>query len=88
MQSALDDFGDEGAEEVESDEWTEKLEYDRKNNLLPTPENLRLIMENDPNLKSVFGNDLLSKRIALFRRPFGGKKMTKIRFGTIPMRQS
>lgn len=77
MQSALDDFGDEGAEEVESDEWTEKLEYDRKNNLLPTPENLRLIMENDPNLKSVFGNDLLSKRIALFRRPFWRKKDDK-----------
>lgn len=74
MQSALEDFGDEGAEDVDADGWTEKLEYDRKNNLLPTPENVRLIMENDPNLKGLFGNDLLSKRIAIFRRPFWRKK--------------
>jgi len=74
MQSALEDFGEEAAEEVEAGEWAEKLEYDRKGVLLSTPENVRLIMENDPNLKGVFGNDLLSKRIAIFRRPFWRKK--------------
>lgn len=74
MQSALEDFAEEDAEEVEAGEWAEKLEYDRKGVLLSTPENVRLIMENDPNLKGVFGNDLLSKRIAILRRPFWRKK--------------
>lgn len=77
MQSALDDFAEEDAEEVEAGEWAERLEYDRKGVLLSTPENVRLIMENDPNLKGVFGNDLLSKRIAIFRRPFWRKKEDK-----------
>lgn len=77
MQSALEDFGEEAVEEVEAGEWAEKLEYDRKGVLLSTPENVRLIMENDPNLRGVFGNDLLSKRIAIFRRPFWRKKEDK-----------
>jgi len=74
MQSALDDFEGEDAEEVDAAEWSERLEYDRKGMLLATPENVRLIIENDPNLKDMFGNDLLSKRIAIFHRPFWRKK--------------
>lgn len=74
MQSALDDFEGEDAEEVDAAEWSEKLEYDRRGILLATPENVRLIIENDPNLKDMFGNDLLSKRIAIFHRPFWRKK--------------
>lgn len=75
MRSAAEDFGpDEDIEDVDAGAWVDKLEYDRKGVLLTTPENAKLIMENDPNLKGVFGNDLLSRRIALFRKPFWRKK--------------
>ena len=61
---------------MEAGEWAEKLEYDRKGIVALHPENVRLIMENDPNLKGVRQRPAL-KRIAIFRRPFWRKKEDK-----------
>ena len=69
MESAQEDFADVEVIDVESD-WLEKLTYDKQKNIEPTPENIRLIMENDPNLKDLFGQDLFAKRIRLKRKPF------------------
>lgn len=73
MASAQADFIDVGVEvesvDVTSD-WLEKLTYDKQKNIEPTPENIRCIVDNDPNLKGLFAQDLFAKRIRLQRMPF------------------
>lgn len=73
MESAQEDFAgiENDVENIDvNSDWLEKLTYDRQKNIEPTPENIRLIMENDPNLKDLFAQDLFAKRIRLQRKPF------------------
>lgn len=67
LQSAGEDFA--GIAEEEENDWLEKLESDRKGNYLPTIENARLIIENDPNLKGCFAIDAFSDKKLLKRMP-------------------
>lgn len=67
LQSAGEDFA--GIAEEEKNDWLEKLESDRKGNYLPTIENARLIIENDPNLKGCFAIDAFSDKKLLKRMP-------------------
>lgn len=67
LQSAGEDFADIVLES--DDNWLEKLEADKKGNYLPTIENIRLILENDPNLKDCFAIDTFSNKKVLKRLP-------------------
>lgn len=54
MNRAAEDFGDL----EEEDEWLSKLMYDKSGVLINNLHNLRLIMENDPDLKAIVFNEL------------------------------
>lgn len=54
MNRAAEDFGDT----EEEDEWLSKLMYDKSGVLINNLHNLRLIMENDPDLKAIVFNEL------------------------------
>ena len=49
--------------------WTERLQYarSRSHDLLPSPHNFRLILENDPDLKGMTGRDMFHGRDAVLR---------------------
>ena len=49
--------------------WTEQLQYSRgrAHDLLPSPHNFRLILENDPELRGMTGRDLFRSRDAVLR---------------------
>lgn len=61
VRTATDDF--ENIKEVnEADnDWESKLEFSRQGAILPTYKNIKLIMDNDQNLKGKFGFNELSK---------------------------
>ncbi|MBQ9486357.1 MAG: hypothetical protein IJU91_00950 [Selenomonadaceae bacterium] len=62
-------------EEGEGDnEWRAKLQISEKTGkILPTRQNIRTILENDPRIKNSFGYDLFSQRIAVTRGLFWRK---------------
>ena len=55
MAKAGDDFADD---EADSDAWLSGLEYDKNGVLVNNLRNIRLIMENDPDLKAIVFNQL------------------------------
>ena len=73
LHDAGEDFAELYGKDEGNSEWISSLDTDRKGNYLSTAKNVRLIMENDPNLKGLFANDKFSKRIALLRLPFWRK---------------
>ena len=66
-----DDFEEMGVESEEgaavSDEWLKELDVDKRLNPLPTIENVRIIMENDPGIKGCFSWDEFERREVLLR---------------------
>lgn len=66
IASVADDFAD-----VETGDlvWMEELETDKKGNYIPTYKNLKLILENDPNLKGCFAINTFSEKKVLKRLP-------------------
>ena len=57
MAKAGEDFADTGGEE-DSDAWLGGLDYDKNGILINSLHNIRLIMENDPELKAIVFNQL------------------------------
>jgi len=83
IEEAKKEFANIGISIEESNiDWMDKLTFDRKRNIEPTPDNIGLIMENDPNLKDLYAIDLFSKRIALKGSPFGGTKANNTKYWT------
>ena len=56
QEQALTDFGESA--DVDSSEWTNRLERDKRGAILNNLHNIRLIMENDPALKGIVFNQL------------------------------
>lgn len=52
-----EDFKEAIAEDGGDDSWLEKLECDKKGNVLSTITNVNIILQNDPQLKNCFGYD-------------------------------
>lgn len=71
IQSAQEDFGDileEDMEIVEEDDsWKNRLSLTRKGDIEITAQNIKLILENDPNLKGCFGYNEFQKRPEVMR---------------------
>ncbi|MDR3586875.1 MAG: virulence-associated E family protein [Desulfosporosinus sp.] len=59
MAAALEEFKD--------DDWAKGLEYKQDGTLKATIDNIRLIMENDPNLSKTIGYNQFASRIELLR---------------------
>lgn len=68
LQSAGEDFAgimdDDG-----DDSWLEDMDTDTKGNYPPTPNNIELILKNDPKLKGCFAYNLFDDRKALLKMP-------------------
>ena len=68
LRSAGEDFADIIAEKG-NDSWLEEMDTDSKGNYSPTPNNIELILKNDPRLKGCFAYNLFDDRKALLRMP-------------------
>lgn len=60
--SKAGDYFKDLTESEEGADWLADLESDRKGNFLPTHQNMRLILENDPALKNGFGYNVFALR--------------------------
>lgn len=60
--SKAGDYFKEIANSDEGSDWLGELESDKRGNILPTHQNIRTIMENDPVLKSGFGYNVFALR--------------------------
>lgn len=72
LEEAKNDFGNEEPLEdaAGSDDWIKKLNVDRKGECYSTTQNIVLILENDPKLKSRFKWDDFNKRQVLTKSTF------------------
>lgn len=61
LQRAKEDFGD-GFQQPDDTEWLTKLKTNKQGGYEPTIANLKLILQNDPNLQAIKGRDLFSDR--------------------------
>lgn len=75
MEAAGMDFADINGEE--DSKWLEELEADKKGNYLSSYKNIKLIMENDPNLKGCFAVNTFSEKKVLKRLPVWRKSDDK-----------
>lgn len=70
--SAGENNSSDGGDETETD-WLAKLEINKNGRILSSPENIRLILENDPLLKDLFFFDTLKGTICFSRAPYWDK---------------
>ena len=70
-QEEFEDLGAEGDDLAKQDfSWTKRLKIDQKTGkVLQTRANIRVILKNDPRIKTSFAWDAFSMRIAITRRP-------------------
>lgn len=74
LKSVEEDFGDmmDDVSDLTEDEsfkkWTKKLEYDGSGELEVNAKNIKLILENDPNLKGRFGFDDFRKQPTVLKK--------------------
>lgn len=84
QKEALDDFSGMYSETdvtlTENVDWQLDFDIDAKSNILATPKNIKLIMENDPNLKGCFARDTFTDRKVLRKLPPWRKKDDEGRF--------
>ena len=72
---AADEFDDLGDMDDQDFEWTKKLKVnDKTGKILPTRQNIRVILNNDLRIKDTFGWDGFSQRIAILKKPSWRKK--------------
>jgi predicted P-loop ATPase len=70
LQAVQDDFGDLGDEDPDEDlTWMKRLQRDRKGHVLPSRENIRIILNNDSRIRGTFGWDEFAQRIAILKAP-------------------
>ena len=67
-QEANEDFAGITLEE-DGDDWLGEMDVDKRGNFLPTPDNINLILEHDPQLRGCFAYDTFNDRKALLRIP-------------------
>lgn len=69
LQEAKGEFDDLGELDPKDYAWAKALEQDKNGKYLPTRQNIRLILENDPVVSKTFGWDAFSQRIAVLKMP-------------------